>query len=396
MSPAAVNYNPLLPRVRRDPYPTYRALRRRDPVHRSLLLDTWVLARHQDVSFVLRDDRFSVERERWRGFQLLAPAPRVASMLVVDPPYHTRLRGLVSRAFTPRTVERLRPRIEAIVDEALERGAARGGMELVEELAYPLPVTVIAELLGVPAEDWPRFRAWSAALVASLDPMSARDDRSVAAMLEAREALGAYLSEVIALRRREPGEDLISGLLSVEESGEGLSHLELVVMANLLLVAGHETTVNLIGNGVLALLRHPEQLALLRERPEIVGSAVEELLRWDSPVQLTARVALQPVELGGQLVEPGELVLALLGSANRDGDQFCDPDRLDLTRDPNPHLSFGRGIHFCLGAPLARLEAQIAIGALVSRFPRLRLAGAVRRRPTVTLRGLSRLPLLLS
>ena len=393
MSPAAVTYNPVLPRVRRDPYPTYRALRRKDPVHRSPLLDTWVLARYQEVALVLRDDRFSVERERWRGAQAFTPAPRVASMLVVDPPYHTRLRRLVSRAFTPRTVERLRPRVEAIVDQALDRAAARGGMELIEDLAYPLPVTVIAELLGVPSEDWPRFRAWSAALVASLDPMSAREERVLTAMLQAREALGAYLSEVIAVRRREPGEDLISSLLSVEESGQGLSHLELVVMANLLLVAGHETTVNLIGNGLLALLRHPEQLALLRERPEIIRSAVEELLRWDSPVQLTARVALEPVELGGRPVQPGDLLLALLGSANRDGEQFGDPDRLDLTRDPNPHLAFGRGIHFCLGAPLARLEAQIAIQALVSRFPGLRLAGTPRRSPTITLRGLRRLPL---
>jgi cytochrome P450 len=386
-------YNPLLPAVRRDPYPTYRALRRADPVHRSLLMDTWVLTRYDDVSLLLRDQRLSVERERWKGFQTLDDQVPVASMLVVDPPYHTRLRALVSRAFTPRTVERLRPRIEAFVNDALDRAESRGGLELIGDLAYPLPVTVIAEMLGVPSADWPRFRAWSRTLVAALDPLSARAAGAAAAALAAREALGGYLSEIVALRRAEPAEDLITALLLLDESGEGLTHLELVVMANLLLVAGHETTVNLIGNGVLALLRHPEQLASLRERPELIRPAVEELLRFDSPVQLTARVALERFEMGAQEIQAGDMLIALLGSANRDGAQFSDPDRLDLGREPNPHLSFGRGIHFCLGASLARLEAQVAIGALVSRFPRLRLQGTMRRSPTVTLRGIRRLPL---
>jgi cytochrome P450 len=390
---AGITYNPLLPAVRRDPYPTYRALRRADPVHRSLLMDTWVLTRYDDVSLVLRDQRLSVERERWKGFQALDGRAPVVSMLVVDPPYHTRLRGLVSRAFTPRTVERLRARVDAFVNDALDRAQDRGGLELIDELAYPLPVTVIAEMLGVPPADWPRFRAWSRALVAGLDPLSPRAGGSAAAVLAAREALGRYLSEIVALRRVEPGEDLITALLLLDESGEGLTHVELVVMANLLLVAGHETTVNLIGNGVLALLRHPEQLAMLRERPELIRPAVEELLRFDSPVQLTARVALAPFQLGGQEIQAGDMLIALLGSANRDAAQFSDPDRLDLGREPNPHLSFSRGIHFCLGASLARLEAQVAIGALVSRFPRLRLQGAVRRSPTVTLRGIRRLPL---
>jgi cytochrome P450 len=392
-SAAGITYNPLLPAVRRDPYPTYRALRMADPVHRSLLMDTWVLTRYDDVSLLLRDQRLSAERERWKGFQALDGQAPVASMLVVDPPYHTRLRALVSRAFTPRTVERLRARIEAFVNDALDLAESRGGLELIGELAYPLPVTVIAEMLGVPPADWPRFRAWSRALVAALDPLSAREAGVAAAVLTAREALGRYLSEIVALRRAEPAEDLITALLLLDDSGEGLTHLELVVMANLLLVAGHETTVNLIGNGVLALLRHPEQLASLRERPELIRPAVEELLRFDSPVQLTARVALEPFELGGREIQAGDMLIALLGSANRDGAQFSDPDRLDLGREPNAHLSFGRGIHFCLGAPLARLEAQVAIGALVSRFPRLRMQGAVRRSPTVTLRGIRRLPL---
>jgi cytochrome P450 len=389
----SVTYNPLLPEVRRDPYPTYRALREADPVHRRPFMGAWVLTRYRDVASVLRDDRMSADGTRASGYEELQEAPGPRSMLVVDPPHHTRLRALVSKAFTPRAVERLRPRIEVLVAGALERAAVRGGLELVDELAYPLPVTVIAEMLGVPPEDWPRFRGWSRALVANLDPLSGRDAAQVATALQARQALGRYLSGIIDRRRLEPGEDLISGLLAVEETGDVLTQAELVVMANLLLVAGHETTVNLITNGTLALLQHGQQLALLREQPELIQPAVEELLRWDSPVQLTARVAMEELDLAGHRVRRGESVLALLGAANRDPDQFAEPDRVDITRTPNPHLSFGRGIHFCLGAPLARLEAQIAIAGLVARFPRLRLAGAPERGPTVTLRGLTRLPL---
>ena len=262
----SVTYNPLLPEVRRDPYPTYRALREADPVHRGPFMGAWVLTRYRDVASALRDDRMSADGTRASGYQELQEAPGPRSMLVVDPPYHTRLRTLVSKAFTPRAVERLRPRITALVGSALDRAALRGGVELVEELAYPLPVTVIAEMLGVPPEDWPRFRGWSRALVANLDPLSGRDPGQVATALEARQALGRYLSGIVDRRRLEPGEDLISGLLEGEGTGEVLTQGELVVMANLLLVAGHETTVNLITNGTLALLGHRQQLALLRGR----------------------------------------------------------------------------------------------------------------------------------
>ena len=258
------------------------------------------------------------------------------------------------------------------------------------DLAYPLPVIVIAELLGIPPADRETFHDWSTALAASLDPLVFEEAHIRAT--NARDALHAYLRGIIAQRRRQPREDLISALVAVEERGDVLSEPELVVMCSLLLIAGHETTVNLIGNGMLALIEHPAALEQLRSHPGLIQSAVEELLRFDSPVQLTGRIASQPVELGGQTIAAGDWVLPLLGAANRDPLQFAEPDRLDLERNPNPHLAFGRGIHFCLGAPLARLEGQIAIGALVQRFSKLELAGQPLRRDQITLRGLSALP----
>jgi len=388
-----LTYNPFLPEVREDPYPQYRALREADPVHRSPFLDMWILTRYEDVAQALRDHRFSADRTTWEGLKTLEGFQPTRSLLSLDPPDHTRLRTLVTKAFTPRVVEQLRPQAQAIVDEALDRAAEGGGIELIEELAYPLPVAVIAKMLGVPPGDWPRFRDWSRVLVSSLDPVALPGADQMAAVQTAQNALFDYFSGVVAARRREPRDDLISGLIAVEERGDVLNERELLVMLNLLLVAGHETTVNLIGNGVLALLRHPDQLALLRQRPELIESAVEELLRFDSPVQLTARLVAETCELAGQEISRGQLVLTLIGAANRDPRQFPDPDRLHLARSPNQHFSFGRGIHFCLGAPLARLEGRIAIGSLVSRFPDLRMAGEPVRRETITLRGLTRLPL---
>ena len=390
---STLTYNPLLPEVREDPYPTYRALRDADPVHRSPFMDMWILTRYRDVAHVLRDPAFLADRTNWESYRELPNADNTRSLLVLDPPDHTRLRSLVSQAFTPRVVERLRTQAQAIVDGALDAAAERGGLELIEDLAYPLPVTVIARMLGVPEEDWPRFREWSSVLVGALDPIALEDAESLAAFTAAQGAIHDYLGGIAARRRREPGDDLISALVTVEQHGDVLKERELVVMLVLLLVAGHETTVNLVGNAVLALVHHPDQLALLRSRPELLEGAVEELLRWDSPVQLTARVVGEDCELGGRALRRGELVLTLLGAANRDPAQFSEPDRLDLTRDPNQHLSFGRGVHFCLGAPLARLEGRLAIGSLVRRFPHLRLAGEPVRSETVTLRGLRRLPL---
>jgi len=401
--------NPLLAAVRDNPYPLYQRLLAQAPVQWNEVLHAWTLARYADVVGTLTDSRFSAERPIAETRAAAGPdaaaspanldpdsSPRLArSMLVSDPPDHTRLRALVQKAFTPRMIEQLRPRIIAIVGELLDRMSQKSGIDsevvdLIGDLAYPLPVVVIAELLGVPAEDRVKFHEWSAVVAASLDPLVSE---SVATrVVEARAALHAYLREIIALRRREPRADLISALVAVEEQGDVLSEPELVVMCTLLLIAGHETTVNLIGNGMLALLRHPQELARLRADPSLITSAVEELLRFDSPVQLTARIATERLEIGGRAIEAGQWVLPLLGAANHDPAQFADPETLDLSRTPNNHVAFGRGIHFCLGAPLARLEGQIAIAALVRRFPNLALAGDPIRRNQITLRGLASLP----
>jgi cytochrome P450 len=382
--------HPLLVQFRENPYPLYQRLLSSAPVQWNDLLGAWTLVRYADVVANLSDPRFSANRTKQA-----APDPAeydfAKSMLVSDPPDHTRLRALVSKAFTPRMVEQLRPRIIVIVGELLERMARREGpVDLIADLAYPLPVVVIAELLGVPAEDRVRFQEWSAVMAASLDPLVSAELANQVTI--ARDWLHAYLRGIIAERRQAPRSDLISALVAVEERGDVLSEPELVVMCTLLLIAGHETTVNLIGNGMLALLRHPDQLQRLREDPSQIALAVEELLRFDSPVQMTGRIALEPVEIGGHTVQPGEWVLPLLGAANHDPAQFTDPERLDLSRNPNPHVAFGRGIHFCLGAPLARLEGQLAIAALIRRFVNLQLAGEPVRRDQITLRGLQTLP----
>ena len=391
---AEIPDHPLLVQFRDNPYPLYRHLHATAPVQWNDVLGAWTLARYADVVLSLTDPHFSADRT-------IQPADDswvAKSMLVSDPPDHTRLRALVQKAFTPRMVDQLRPRIIAIIGELLQRIAERDGQfDLIADLAYPLPVVVIAELLGVPPEDRSVFHDWSAVLAASLDPLVSAE--LMARVYPAREALHTYLRGIIAQRRREPKSDLISALVSVEEPtlkrgarGDVLNEPELVVMCTLLLIAGHETTVNLIGNGMLALLQHRDQLERLQRSPELIGTAVEELLRFDSPVQMTGRLLTQPVEIGGHTIEAGNWVLPLLGAANRDPLQFADPDRLDIGRNPNPHVGFGRGIHFCLGAPLARVEGQLAIGALLRRFPKLELAGEPVRRNQITLRGLSSLP----
>ncbi|GDY31010.1 cytochrome P450 [Gandjariella thermophila] len=390
------------PELRADPYPGYRRWRETVPILRPAegLL---VLTRHADCAAMLRDNRFGHGGPE----QLPVPSPEyqvrddalvdengvpVRSFLRLDPPDHTRLRRLVAKAFTPRMVARLAPRIERITGELLDAALAAGTGDLISALAAPLPVIVISELLGVPLRDRERFTAWSHAMARGLDPDFLIPPQVRARQVEARAEFVGYFRALIAERRRDPGDDLLSALVGVCEQGDVLTESELLATCVLLLIAGHETTVNLIGNGVLALLRHPEQFTRLRAEPELAGRAVEELLRFDSPVQLTARVALQDADINGTPVPRGSFVLALIGSANRDPDAHPDPDRLDIGREPSRHLAFGQGIHFCLGAPLARLEGQIALRALARRAPALRLAGEPSWKDNIVLRGMARLP----
>ena len=389
-------FNPMDPEFLADPYPTYHRLRDEDPVHHSPL-DFWVLTRYEDVAAVLRDPRFIKEplvSMVAARFGVTVPPGVGLSMLDRDPPDHTRLRSLVSKAFTPRVVEGLRPRIQKIVDDLITRAEAVGRMDLIEEFAYPIPVNVICEMLGVPIEDHERFKGWSLDIARGLDsvwlpPESEIPKRSGAA----RHAIGDYIRELIAERRASPRGDLLSALIAAEEAGDKLSEDELIATCILLLIAGHETTVNLIGNGTLALLRHPEELRRLRETPGLITSAVEELLRYDGPVQRTARITSTEVTIGGRTIGKGEMVMPFIGAADRDPSQFSDPDRLDLGRTDNRHIAFGWGIHFCLGAPLARVEGQIAIDTLVRRLPRLTLVDdEPEHRQSLTLRGLKALP----
>jgi cytochrome P450 len=382
-----------------DPYPVYRRLRAEDPVHRHPL-GFYVLTRYDDVAAFLRDPRFGKS-----GYQALFESrfgggngPGVGlSMLFRDPPDHTRLRALVSQAFAPRVVEALREHIQAIVDGLLARVAGASRMDVIEDLAYPLPVTLISELLGVPMDDGDTVKGWSRDVARALDAIALPVGPDVIERgRRASDEMAEYFRGLIAERRHRPGPDLLSGLVEAEEAGDRLSDRELLATCVLLYVAGHETTVNLIGNGLLALIRNPAERQRLQDQPARLPGAIEELLRYDGPVQRTGRIAARDVEIGGVPIPAGSLVLGLLGAANHDPAHFAEPDRLDLGRAEPRHLGFGSGIHYCLGASLARLEAQVAIGTLLRRFPALALA--VERptwRPSSTLRGLEALPVLL-
>jgi pimeloyl-[acyl-carrier protein] synthase len=394
MTDEPVAFNPFLPEVIANPYPTYHRLRQEDPVHLSPL-GIWALSRYDDAAMLLRDPRFGR-----RGFQQILESRfgrqgLGQSMLFQDPPDHTRLRTLVSKAFTPRVIEGMRGHIQQVVDGLLDQVKAAGRMDVVADLAYPLPVIVICEMVGVPPEDRDKFRDWSYAIARSLDAIAVPNEELARRANEAQDALTGYFAQLIEERRRKPRADLLSALIAAEEEGDRLSTQELFATGILLFIAGHETTVNLIGNGTLALLRNPDQMQRLRAEPGLIASAVEELLRYDSPVQRTGRLLYEDVTIAGKTIPKGSIAVALIGAANRDPAHFPDPDRLDLTRSDNRHLAFGWGIHFCLGAPLARLEGQIAFGTLLRRFPRLTLAGdPVEYRETSTLRGLRALPVM--
>lgn len=377
-----------------DPYSYYAELRERDPVHRHEGLGAWLLTRYEDVSALLRDPAFAVSDSQ-------APEPdaddalrrlRQRTFLFRDPPRHDALRSLCRRAFHVHRIARLRPRIEAITDELLEPLACGGRIELISELAYPLPLRVISEVMGLPAGELRALREWSDALAVGLveleKPAGAREEAN-RSLLE----LARLLHATFASRRRAPRNDVISDLVAAEFRGE-LDSEELLATAILLFLAGHETTSNLIGNGVWALAAHPAERARLERQPERIGTAVEEFLRFEGPVQATRRIALADCELRGRRIRRGERVVAVLGAANRDARVFEEPERLRIDRDPNRHLAFGAGIHFCLGASLARVEAHVAIAALVRRFPGFELdAKASRWKTSSNLRGLESLSL---
>ena len=391
---SGVSYNPLSSEMAQDPYPTYAKLRGRDPVHRSRLMDAWVFSRFADVDAILRDHRHFSSDPRKRvasGRRASLPNVEEPSMLFLDPPDHTRLRALVNKAFTPRAVAALEPHIRELMTTLLDAVDDPAAFDLMEAVAKPLPVIVIAEMLGIPPEDRAQFAVWSDQRARILEPTLSPDERETADA--AMRSLDEYLMPIISARRVDPKDDIISALAQAEEEGDKLTEREVLIMLRLLLVAGNETTTNLIGNGVLALLRHPDQLAAMREDPALIPSAVEELLRFDSPVQVDVRSVLDDCEVNGFRVRRGDNVVTLLGAANRDPDRFEAPDRLDVRRGDQNHLSFGRGIHHCLGAPLARLEGRVVLQALIERFSSLRLLeDRPAFRSSVALRGLLALP----
>ena len=401
---STVTYNPFEPGFTDDPYPTYDELRRAAPVQQTPL-GPWILFRYEDVNRFLRDPSLSVDATRAHATLLdeieveaigeIRRDPGT-NMLNADPPDHTRLRRLVSKAFTPRMIERLRARVVELVDQSLDRAADAGHLDLIGDLAFPLPFQVITEMLGMPDTDALQLREWTGLMVQSLEPVV--DPATIRAIADAGYAFQGHLDEAIAWKRSHPADDLLTGLIAAEEDGDALSDAELASQVALLYIAGHETTVNLIGNGTLALLRHPDQMQRWRDDPELGVTAVDELLRYDTPVQNSRRVVLTETEVGGQTIEAGAFTVLCLASANRDPEQWgADADQVDLTRaDANQHVSFGGGHHYCLGAALARLEGQVALGGLVQRFATIEPTAEPRWNGRINLRGLAELPLLVA
>lgn len=384
-----------------DPFPLLARLRASDPVYRTTLPDktvVWLLPRYDDVTALLRDERFTKNRrsaltkEQLRSVPWMPPMfrPLERNMLDLDPPDHTRLRSLVHKAFTPSLIEHIRSRTQTIADELLDSTARLGEMDLIRDFALPLPMTIITEILGVPTKDHHKFHRWSQAVVSLSSP------NPTLRVIPAVWKFIRYLRQFFKLRRRDPQDDLVTALIKAEEAGDKLDENELLAMVFLLLIAGHETTVNLIASGTLALLENPDQMGKLRSEPSLIKPAIEELLRYTSPVFMTTeRYARENAMLHGVTIPRGEMILGVIGSANRDETIFENANELLITREPNKHLSFGQGIHFCLGAPLARMEGQIAFTTLLRRLPNLRLktpSHSLRWRPSMFLRGLAALP----
>ena len=399
------NPSPLDSATAANPYVRYKQLREEESVHWNQGINSWTLTRYTDVLAALRDQRLSSEQmSAIRGrlsetaAEKIQPLIRLFSdmMIMSDPPDHMRLRKLANKAFTPRVVDRMRSHIQNVVEDLLDGiekdGRQDGRFDVITDLAYPLPAVVISEMLGVPDEDRDQFRKWTGDLAGFLGNFRMVAETADTAQSSALE-MSDYLRKIITQRRLEPQEDLISALVTAEEDGDTFSEAELYSMCILLMLAGHETTTNLIGNGLLALLQKRDQLERLQADPGMIETAVEEFLRYDSPIQAVARIAMEDIELGGKRIEKGQRVSLILGAANRDPDRFSNPDRLDIAREDNRHLSFGFGSHFCLGAALARLEAQTAVGGVVQRWPDLRLATEkIEWRYNPSFRGLISLP----
>ena len=396
--------------IRSNPYPFYDMLRRHDPVHWDDEMGFWVLTRYTDIDSLYTDERFSRAQGLMRGFERLSEADRSVAgpvyhsfsqtVFYADPPYHTHLRGLMNHAFTPRRVERLRPYIQQTVDELLDAAYTKPVADIIQDLAYPLPVMVIAELLGLPVGDRARFKKWSDDLFAILGTVRPKSHELLQRAAQSLEEMTDYVRALSRTRRASPQDDLLTALLTFTENdafdcphpyrpgthpaGEGvvlersassdLTGEELVANINILLSTGHETTTHLLGNGLLALLQNTDELQKLQAKPALLASAIEEMLRYDNPVQITYRSAVEDAEIQGRRIRKGDLVNTIIGSANRDPQRFTDPDRFDITRNEGRHLGFGVGIHFCIGAPLVRLEAEIVLETLLRRFPKLRLA----------------------
>jgi len=382
--PVAVTYNPFLPEMISDPYPAYRRLREDDPVHYSDVVRSWVLTRYDDVAKALGDPQLSSDRTKARKYR--GTRRTAGGTFQTDPPQHTRIRNLVNKAFTPKLIETMRERVESVVDHLLDELARHDEVDIIDAFAYPLPMTVISEIIGAPTEDHAMFQRWGRELAPSLDhTFSGRSQVTVGA------DMGTYFATLVPERRKSPRDDLITALIEVSDGEDRLADHEVLEVLIFLLFAGHETTVNLIGNGFLSLLRNPDQLARVRDE-ELSRKCVEELLRYESPAQIIARTVNEDLEWDGHTFREGDAVVGLLGAANRDPERFEDPDTLDAGRTPNPHVAFGHGPHFCLGAQLSRLEGRVAVPALVRRFPRVQLVDPTPDwRQTAVLRGLNSL-----